>query len=86
VGVLSLNDAAREAEKERNAGDATRAVTDEEIAATLGAICSRRASAPVVTSTRATAETPESLSTPSGLRRPTLRKTGREKRTTNKSS
>ena len=75
AGILSLNDAAREAERERKAGTAKRAVTDEEIAATLGAICSRRAGAPVIESTRADVETSNSSSVPGESGRPT-RKTG----------
>jgi CBS domain-containing protein len=84
VGVLSLNDAAREAEKERETNNVKRAVTDEEIAVTLGAICSRRT--PVVTSTCAAAETADPLSTHSEPSRPTARRdASREKRITAKS-
>jgi len=48
VGVLSLNDIAREAMRERVAGNETRPVSDKEIAATLGTICSRPVSLPTL--------------------------------------
>ncbi len=39
VGIISLNDVAREGEREREAKLKTRAIKDSEIAQTLGAIC-----------------------------------------------
>jgi CBS domain-containing protein len=70
VGMLSLSDVAREAEKERMAGDAKREVTDQEIAATLGAICSHRATGQFVASAPAEVHPPpDSLSAPGEARR-----------------
>lgn len=48
VGVLSLNDIAREAELGRISSNGRPPVTDQEVAATLGAICSRLVALPVV--------------------------------------
>jgi CBS domain-containing protein len=45
VGIISLNDIAREGEREREAKLRKRAVKDSEIAQTLGAICTHNGSA-----------------------------------------
>ncbi len=45
VGIISLNDVAREGEREREAKLKKRAIKDSEIAQTLGAICTHNGSA-----------------------------------------